>query len=169
MLRKYKDTDFELLQTWITDADLQFRFSGPDWQFPLTRTVLENYISAHPQRQFYIGVLEEGEPYAFGEIISGDANSPRLGRLLVGKEEQRGKGLGQVFVKELVAECIRIHKPEQIFLFVFEENEMGITCYKKCGFEFCGEEHFLVDTHGRQLKILKMVLDLRRMIDDLGS
>lgn len=155
MLRKYTEADFELLSNWITDAEIQFRFSGPDWQYPLTREVLDEYMASHPQRQFYISSLESDEPYAFGEIINGDANSPRLGRLLV-KEGHRGKGLGQLFVKELLVECIRVLQPKEIYLYVFENNIAGIRCYEKCGFEFTGDRHGLADLEGQPLNVLKM-------------
>jgi RimJ/RimL family protein N-acetyltransferase len=156
MLRIYSDDDFHYLQEWVTDASILFRFSGPDWQFPLTREVLNAYIAAHPQRQFYMGISATGVPFAFGEIIGGDAFSPRLGRLLIGEEAQRGKGLGQLFVKALIAECIeRIHPPE-IYLYVFEDNTVGINCYKKCGFEFCDDGHLILDRDNIQVKVLKM-------------
>ncbi len=160
MLRKYTDVDFAYLREWITDAETLFRFSGPDWEFPLTREVLNAYIVLHPERQFYLGLNEEGVPFAFGEIITGDAHSPRLGRLLVGGEENRGKGLGQTFVKALIDETIKnFHSPE-LFLFVFDDNERGIACYKKCGFEFTGDEHARKDPQGWELNVLKMRKDL---------
>jgi RimJ/RimL family protein N-acetyltransferase len=156
MLRKYTNDDFNYLQEWITDAHILFRFSGPDWQFPLTQEVLNSYIASHPQRQFYMGISGDGKPFAFGEIIDGDAFSPRLGRLLVGKAENRGKGLGQVFVRELIDECIQKIHPPEIYLYVFEDNDIGINCYKKCGFEFCGDGHFQLEKDGVEMKVLKM-------------
>jgi len=161
MLREFTLNDFVLLESWITDADILFRFSGPDWQFPLSRELLENYMLNHPFRQFYIGLSDDGEPYAFGEIISNEQHAPRLGRLLIGNAEQRGKGLGQKFVKELLHECIKIHQPDEIYLFVFEDNDIGIQCYLKSGFTFREEAYFRLNYQGQEVKVLKMVFKTR--------
>jgi RimJ/RimL family protein N-acetyltransferase len=161
ILRKYKDDDFEVLQGWVKDAEILFRFSGPDWSYPLTRIQLDEYMAKHPIRQFYMGVSEAGTAVAFGEIITGDAYGPRLGRLLIGDEEQRGKGLGQAFVKELLEVCRHVYQLEQVFLFVFEDNMAGINCYKKCGFEFCGDEHVRLNRDEKQFKVLKMGVRLK--------
>jgi RimJ/RimL family protein N-acetyltransferase len=159
MLRKYNHTEFNILAGWITSAELLFRFSGPDWSFPLSPDVLQVYMDKHPERQFYWGVSSDGLPYAFGEIIRGDANSPRLGRLLL-NETQRGKGLGQVFVSELLQECIRIDRPEQVFLFVFEDNRPAVACYLKCGFKFCDETYIRVNHEGMEARIRKMAFNV---------
>ena len=107
-LRKYTDDDFNVLNSWITDADLLFQFAGTAWTFPLTRKQMQDYQALHPDRQFYIAHDDHQQPFAFGEIIIGDINTPRLGRLLVGEKESRGKGLGLHFVNMLVKECKRL-------------------------------------------------------------
>ncbi len=154
MIREYTDSDFEVLNAWITDSETLFRFSGPDWDFPLTREQLNAYISAHPLRQFYMG-LQNGEAFAFGEIITGDEFSPRLGRLIVDRNK-RSRGLGQTFVNALISECIKRHASSRIFLFVLEDNKEAIACYQKCGFEFSPGGHLRMDMQGRPVEVLKM-------------
>lgn len=155
MLRPYTPSDFQLLNSWITDADLLLKFSGPDWQFPLTETVLNEHIQKHPDRYMYIGCTDAGEPYAIGQIITNEDNAPRLGRLLVGESTMRGKGLGSQFVKELLIECQRITQTKEIYLYVDQENSQAIKCYEKCGFKF--------DTVFHELKTASGIINIRRM------
>ncbi|MES2618248.1 MAG: GNAT family protein [Bacteroidota bacterium] len=154
MLRPYSHSDFELLNSWITDAELLLQFSGPDWQFPLTADVLNDHIQKHPDRYLYIGCTEDGEPFAFGQIITNEANAPRLGRLLV-DANMRGKGMGTQFVKELLIECQRITASPEIYLFVDELNLQAIRCYEKNG--------FIRDTGFHEMKTTKGIVIIKRM------
>lgn len=163
MIRKYTDMDFPILERWITDADILFRFAGTEWIFPFTQEQMQAHIEKHPggNRQFYLGLHDNGEPYAFGQIISGDANSPRLGRILVGEPEQRGKGLGQRFISELIEETRSLYPDEpSIYLYVFEDNLQGIGCYSKLGFTLCDEGHFILQHHGTDHRVMKMKLQV---------
>ncbi|MGZ5244596.1 MAG: hypothetical protein ACXWD4_11795, partial [Bacteroidia bacterium] len=47
------------------------------------------------------------------EIITNEANAPRLGRLLVGAPQMRGKGLGQQFISELIDECVKLFQQKR--------------------------------------------------------
>lgn len=135
-LRKYLRTDFEILSNWVTSAELLFQFAGTAWTFPLNEEQILQYESTFPERQFYIACDEQDIPFAFGEIIDGDINSPRLGRLLIGKSESRGKGLGLSFVLMLIGECLQKIDTEVIYLYVFQDNFRAIRCYEKAGFNF---------------------------------
>lgn len=135
-LRKYLQTDFELLNTWITNADLLFQFAGTAWTFPLTEDQIQKYQTVFPERKFYLACTENGNPFAFGEIIVGDINSPRLGRLLIGESDSRGKGLGLSFVNMLIEECRARIDTDVLYLYVFHDNFRAIRCYEKAGFKF---------------------------------
>lgn len=135
ILQKYNHTYFTTIQSWITDGDFLFQFAGPDWEFPLTQKQLDNYIEQNPHKQLYIGLHAENTPVAFGEIIFQGHYSPRLGRLLVGGAENRGKGYGQKFIRCLINECSIVSNSKKIFLYVLEKNLLAINCYLKVGFE----------------------------------
>lgn len=135
-LRKYLSSDFEVLDSWITSAELLFQFAGTAWTFPLTGNQIHQYQVTFPERQFYVACDETDNPFAFGEIIVGDINSPRLGRLLIGESESRGKGLGLLFVNMLIEECRAKIDTDIIYLYVFHDNFQAIRCYEKAGFKF---------------------------------
>lgn len=134
ILRKFTKDDFYILEKWVTSADLLFQFAGATWQFPLTIGQIEQYQKNFPLRQFYTGCTDGGHPVAFGEIIRGDVNSPRLGRLLVGNSTERGQGLGLQFVNLLTEECKKSSHDSTVYLYVFENNLSAIRCYRKAGF-----------------------------------
>lgn len=162
-LRKYTPADFHYLSSWITDADLLFQFAGPDWSFPITEEQLENYQQKFPHKQFYIGLQNE-TPFGFGEIIGNETVSPRLGRLLIGGEANRGIGLGQLFIQLLIAECTALFNPEAIHLFVLENNKQAISCYLKCGFDFAETPDFTLSYKNENFKVLKMTAQIDGII-----
>lgn len=160
MITSYTDSDFHLLQSWITDADLMFQFAGTSWQFPLTKEQFDTYRTAYTYRYFYIGYTNDNQPFACGEIIINETNSPRLGRLLIGDPQMRGKGFGQSFIRELIDECIKLTSTKEIFLFVFENNISAIKCYEKLGFRFTNDFEFRLNYKGEEFKVLKMRLEV---------
>ena len=138
-LRKYADSDFPVLKSWVTDPQLLFMFAGGSWSFPLEFEQVRDYQLAHPLKQSYVLCDDQDLPVAFGELITGDANSPRLGRLLVGGEENRGKGIGKILIQHLIAESKKRNTENFIHLFVFEENTPAVRCYENMGFKFVPE------------------------------
>ncbi len=161
MIKKYEDTDFKLLTDWVTDDDLLFQFSGPDWTFPITKEQIRNHQLKFPFRQLYVGYNANCEAYALGEIITNEQDAPRLGRLLIGNPSLRGKGLGQVFIGELIEECSKLHSPEQIHLFVYEHNLQAIKCYERLGFRFNNDGGRILVKDEKEVKVLKMTLEVR--------
>ena len=161
MIRKYTEEDFFLLQSWITDATTLFQVAGSSWTYPLTPTQINRHRLDHPHKQLYIGYDQRNEPVAIGEIITNDEHSPRLGRILVGDQAKRGKGLGERFVRELVDECVRLYNPRNICLFVLESNVSAANCYKKIGFQFTDEAIPDMVFHDRSFRVLKMVMNLK--------
>lgn len=160
MIRKYEDKDFRLLELWISSADLLFQFAGTDFQYPITKEQIESYKNSQSNRQFYIFLDENNNEQGFGEIILQKSNNPRLARLIIGNLNERNKGLGEKFVKELVAESILIYNPIKIDLYVWIENHNAIKCYEKVGFEFNKNKSFSIEQNGKEFLIKKMSLYL---------
>ena len=160
MLRPYIDDHFRLLTLWITDPHILFRFSGTYFSYPLTRDQINDYLIRFPERRFYIGYDPDHIPYAFGEIIPKPDQPPRLGRLLIGDPEKRGRGLGGIFVRELIAQIRRMMNPAAVDLFVLENNLPAIRCYEKIGFSFLPDEKFDLVFEGTSYLVKKMRLSL---------
>ena len=160
-LKKYNDTDFEILNNWVTDPDTLFLFSGSAWQYPLSFDQLKKFYLSNPLRHPYLAFSDDNIPIAFGEIITGDDHSPRLGRLLIGNTENRGKGLGKQFIQLLIEESKKLFNPDLMYLFVLEDNFSAIRCYEKIGFIFDSEIRITESYNGVQKSILLMTLALK--------
>ena len=156
MLRRYREEDFVLLSSWVTDEDILFRFSGIDFQFPLSLQQFQAYQRRHPDRVFFI--FESNDTaVGFAEIIPNEkAASVRLGRLLIGNPELRGMGLGKQLVRELIIEATTNFGAREIDLYVDNDNIAGITCYGSNGFHFSDIPPFTLDFAGRKYIIRHM-------------
>ncbi|MCO4293182.1 GNAT family N-acetyltransferase [Solitalea sp. MAHUQ-68] len=159
MLKVFTDNDFDQLKSWITDAEILFQFAGSEFTFPISKDQLIKYSVKNPDRKFYMGYLDNGVAYAFGEIIPQENNSYRLGRLLVGNPNERGKGLGSRFVNELVDECKHCYNASGIDLYVWEGNKAAIKCYQKVGFAFTNDAPFSIFFNRKEFVINKMTLN----------
>ncbi|HEV7383157.1 MAG TPA: GNAT family N-acetyltransferase [Dyadobacter sp.] len=160
-LRKYKDSDFPALQSWVTDPELLFRFAGDNWSFPLSLDEVKRYQDANTNKQSYILCDDSGIPVAFGELIIKEPHAPRLGRLLVGGSENRGKGIGTKLINLMIAESRRNNTDPFIKLFVFDDNVDAIRCYKRIGFKFDENVKLSISApNGSLHQALLMVLDL---------
>ncbi len=162
MLKKYQHSDFDLLESWVTDEDILFQFAGSDFSYPITKTQLIGYQVKYPGRFFYIGYTEEGVAFAFGEIITMESPWPRLGRILIGNPSERGKGLGKYFVSMLIGECKKEFNPSLIDLFVWDQNIPAIKCYEKLGFKFTGDKSFHLFHRDKAFNICKMSLEISK-------
>jgi len=160
MIRPYREEDFQYLGQWVTDADLLLRFSGPAWTFPLTEEQIRSHQQQYPCKRLYVGCDAREIPFAIGELIWNEEDSPRLGRILIGDPGQRGKGTGTAFVKELILEFIRLHNPKEICLYVLEGNEAAARCYRKLGFQFDQVEPKRILYNGSEMRMFRMTLDL---------
>ena len=155
MLKPYISGYFGILAGWITDPELLLQFAGTEFSYPITREQLSDYQKRRPDRRFYMG-FSGSIPVFFGEIIPQEGTGPRLGRLLVGEPGKRGKGLGQVFVRLMIAECKRLYNASIVELYTWEKNESAIKCYKKVGFQVVDPEAHRMVHEGREFILVKM-------------
>lgn len=147
VLKVYKNSDFTLLSSWITNHELLLQFSGTDFTYPITEKQIHDYQHDHPDRCFYIGYDSDEKPFAFGEIIPQETGIPRLGRILIGDPANRGQGKGKYFINLLINECKTAFKCTSVDLFVWDMNKIAIRCYQSVGFSF-DERILKVLNHG---------------------
>ncbi|TCC96023.1 acetyltransferase [Pedobacter hiemivivus] len=157
MIKPYDSSDFRLLESWVTDAELLLQFSGTDFTFPLREQKIVDYQTMYPDRHLYIGYTIDGSPFAFGEIIPQESGYPRLARILVGEPSLRSQGLGRYFIKLLLGECKRLYNTDTIELFTWEKNHIAIRCYESVGFKLLPELHKIMFHEGVSYHIHKMI------------
>jgi RimJ/RimL family protein N-acetyltransferase len=76
---------------------------------------------------------KSGLPIGHAEIYL-SADSAKIGRILVGSKQERGKGIGQMIVHLLLDYIFSHLQRNLVELNVFDWNTVAIKCYEKVGF-----------------------------------
>ena len=153
----FQKSHFKTLINWIKGEESMLNFAGIGFQYPLTEQQLIDYINKYPQRLLFIGLDEELNPVAYGEVIPQENNSARLGHLIIGESENRGQGLGKKLIQLLIAEAKKQLLISRMDLFLLEGNQPAQNCYLNYGFQFVPND-FVIILKNKNHNILKMTL-----------
>lgn len=146
-----------MLINWIKDEETMLKFAGIGFQYPLTEQQLINYIDKNPNRLLFLGIDENLNPIAYGEIIPQDNVSARLGHLIIGESQNRGQGLGKKLIQLLIEEAIMRLQITRMDLFLLEGNQLAQHCYVNYGFQFVPND-FTITYQNKSYNILKMTI-----------
>ena len=144
-LEYFTSKDFDTLFNWIQDEELLLHWAGNQFRFPLTKSQLDWYIKNTNDftnsSTFIFKAVDSETGETVGHIsltsINRTNRSARITRVLVG-DSQRGKGIAEQMVKELIKigfEQLHLHR---MSLGVYDTNSAAIKCYSKCGFQTDG-------------------------------
>lgn len=163
MLKPYHITDFQVLNSWVTDEELLLQFSGTEFSFPLSEEQITTYQISHPDRRFYMGYHIDGFPFAFAELIPQESGNPRLARILIGDPTLRGQGLGKYLIKLLLQEIREQHQSALAELYVWEKNTAAIKCYESVGFLYAPKREMTMVYKGVAYHIHKMTYTFQKL------
>lgn len=141
VLEYFGRNDFDQLMKWIEDDELLMNWSGSLFSYPLTLKSLEWYIDdvndINNSDAFIYKAVDVVSGKTVGHIslgsISKKNKSGRISRVLVGGNDNRGRGCCQQMVKAVLKigfEELQLHR---ISLGVYDFNTAAINCYKKSG------------------------------------
>ncbi|WP_274364581.1 GNAT family N-acetyltransferase [Paenibacillus thermotolerans] len=141
-LEHFERSDFKQLIEWIESPSLMLQWAGPTFDFPLTEEQLEKYTE-HANRldsdTFIYKVVDKGSGEVVGHISLGRINrankSARIGKVLVGDKNVRGKGIGRQMIQEVLRIAFGELQLHRVSLGVFDFNAPAIACYEKAGFQ----------------------------------
>ena len=133
-LRPFDILEFNRLSSWVNSKELLVRFSGPGFEFPITKTTWERHLNDSSFLPYFVMDVNSDEAIGYAEINLVDDNDVKLCRLLIGDPDMRGLGLGKLLVRELIYEAIAKSNPKRILLNVYEHNTAAIKCYEATGF-----------------------------------
>ncbi|RWZ60656.1 N-acetyltransferase [Halobacillus fulvus] len=140
-LRFFQRKDFQQLIKWLETPEFLLQWGGPNFQFPLTESQLENYLAGANKKGselFVYSVIEQETRTLIGHISLGKIDrhnkSARIGKVLVGHRNGRGKGTGQTMMKEILQIAFNDLQLHRVSLGVFDFNTSAIRCYEKVGF-----------------------------------
>ncbi|MCF2949044.1 GNAT family N-acetyltransferase [Paraglaciecola aquimarina] len=119
------------IKRWFHHFDEIQRWGGPELTYPIEDQTFTELLQA-PHFNSYAMLDENNQVMAFGQHYI-RLERHHLARLVV-NPNNRGQGLGQVLVKQLLDIAIGLHTAQSASLFVFEDNLAAYHCYQKLGF-----------------------------------
>ncbi len=141
-LRKFEETDIARLINWIHDARVMAQWARQQYQYPLDRAQLLKSIERtrggdRPAHCMFTACRQD-DITAVGhiELMSIDYGNgiARLGRVLIGQDEDRGKGMGTAMVAEALHYTFNTLGLTEVKLGVFDCNQQAMDCFRKSGF-----------------------------------
>jgi RimJ/RimL family protein N-acetyltransferase len=140
-LKYFESIDFKQLIDWIDSPQFLLQWGGPAFSYPLTENQLEKYIeNANNDNSdtLIYKVIDNETGNVIGHISLGKIdrinNSARVGKVLVGDKNVRGKGVGKLLMEEILKVAFDELNLHRVSLGVFDFNLSAIACYEKAGF-----------------------------------
>lgn len=141
-LRKFEEADIARLINWIQDARVMAQWARQQYQYPLDRAQLlksiERTRGGDRPAHLMFAACRQDDGTAVGHIelmrVDYGNGSARLGRVLIGRDEDRGRGLGSAMVAEALNYSFNILGLMEIKLEVFSCNKPAMACFIKNGF-----------------------------------
>lgn len=136
----FKREDFKILIDWMDTPELLQQWGGSGFTFPLTEEQLEKYINLKNVIPYKVVNKEDGNIIGHISLCNIDKrnNSVRIGTVLVGDKDSRGKGIGEEMINEIMKIAFEEFKFHRVDLVVYDFNESAIRCYEKAGFKIEG-------------------------------
>ena len=136
----FKREDFKILIDWMDTPELLQQWGGSGFTFPLTEEQLEKYINLKNVIPYKVVNKEDGNIIGHISLCNIDKrnNSARIGTVLVGDKDSRGKGIGEQMISEILEIAFEEFKFHRVDLVVYDFNESAIRCYEKAGFKIEG-------------------------------
>lgn len=134
---------FTLLKKWLNSTSPAFlmKWGGATFQYPLTDKQLETYVvgaNLQDSESYIFTVIESKSRQFLGHValrkIDYIHHSARVGKLLIGSEQDRGKGYTPIILDQVLLfafETLHLHR---VTLGVFDNNHRAHEIYLKYGF-----------------------------------
>lgn len=140
-LERFSCEEISQLVSWIPSKEFLLQWGGPSYTFELLGEQLENDIKMMQEQDsknimFSAKIAETNETVGHIQLLGIDKvnMSARIGRVLVGGEENRNKGIGLQMINAILDIAFNELKLHRVDLGVFDFNSSAIACYKKAGF-----------------------------------
>lgn len=155
-LQKFTKDDFGKLISWVDSEETLVQFAGTLFAYPLTNEQLIDYL-ADLNRFVYKVLDEENNTIGHAEIIIKKDRIARFCRIIIGNKNNRGKGIGQLVIAELLNISFNRFHAESATLNVYDWNIEAIKCYKKSGFTINKNQTKSIVINGKVWTALNMV------------
>ena len=137
-LCKFEETDISKLLEWIPDARFLLQWADPKYIFPLNKGQLMMELDGtkgYQPSHFMFKAIYVADKEAVGHVelmaIDYDKKTARLGRVIIGQNEMRGKGYGNQMIQAALTFGFEKLNLNEIDLGVFDFNSSAIRCLKR--------------------------------------
>lgn len=156
-LQAFIPADYDHLISWVGSAESLMQFAGPAFNFPLTHEQLLASLSDEKRFAFKVINTDNNKIISHAEIYL-TSEAAHLGRILIGDEKQRGKGIGQAIVAQLLHIAFEEMNQSLATLNVFDWNLAAIKCYEKVGFKINPDKTLVRTVNDKTWTALNMVM-----------
>ncbi|RYE56813.1 MAG: N-acetyltransferase [Sphingobacteriales bacterium] len=165
-LERFEQKDFGQLIEWINTEELLINWAGSLFSFPLTNSSMEWYVrdTNHLEKSdaFVYRVVEEETGETVGHIslggISRKNRSARISRVLIGSNENKGKGYCKQMIRAVIKIGFEDLKLHRISLGVYDFNTSALRCYQSAGFTIEGTMKDVLLHKGKWWSLVEMAI-----------
>ncbi len=143
-LELIKKEDLYKIVEWNRNksANDLLQWAGPLYEYPLTLSQVEKYFLDEKNKEvvdtYIYKIISISTEEIIGTVelreIDRENKIARICRFLIGKEKERGRGIGALALKEILRSGFEDREFEKITLGVFDFNKGAVRCYEKVGF-----------------------------------
>ena len=157
-LEPFSQADFEKFISWIDSQELLVTIAGTVLTYPLTTEQLQNYLDDPKSHAFNVVDKVQNKIIGHAEIIEMDSEMCKLDKVLIGDRSNRGKGIGQQVIIELLKYSFLNLGAKIVELNVYDWNIAGIKCYEKTGFAINPDKKQFTEVDGVSWAALNMTI-----------
>jgi RimJ/RimL family protein N-acetyltransferase len=134
---------FALLKTWLNETSPAYlmKWGGVTFLYPLTDEQLESYsygANGEECESYLFTIIETKSRRSIGHValrkIDYTHQSARVGKLLIGNQQDRGKGYTPLILDKILSYAFDRLKLHRVTLGVFDNNPHAYRIYLKYGF-----------------------------------
>jgi RimJ/RimL family protein N-acetyltransferase len=168
-LEQFQQSDFERLISWIDTKELLITIAGTVFTYPLTFDQLKSYLDDPKSYSFNIVDVAQNKIIGHAEIVLSNDNICKIDKLLIGDRSNRGKGIGQEVINELLKYSFESLGARIVELNVYDWNIGAIRCYEKAGFTKNSGKTFSTQFDDKTWLALNMTIDKEKWINQKQS
>ncbi len=144
-LEKFTIDEIPTLLSWIPNKEFLIQWAGTSYTFPLTAEQLINDMKKMEEQppsllRYDVRTIAENIPIGHIQLVKIDYEnrSARIGRVLIGKPDQRNTGACVQMVHSILEIAFAQLHLHRVDLGVFDFNKPAIACYQHAGFHIEG-------------------------------
>ncbi|WP_128894676.1 GNAT family N-acetyltransferase [Longirhabdus pacifica] len=164
-LECFEKSDYNQLIDWIDSPAFLLQWGGIQFTYPLTEEQLDQYMEKLKNDKietFVYKVVDQSSGEGIGHITLGkidrENKTARVGKVLVGSKDVRGKGIGEQMMTEVLKVAFDELQLYKVTLGVFDFNHAAIACYEKVGFKKEGLRDHSIKYGDEDWNILEMFM-----------